>query len=144
MTTNPNDLVPARSNPGEDTTPAAANPCAAAGPNAAAGRGRRSCSIEGCENKHRTRGWCHMHHQRWRVHGDPECVQLMMPSGPLLTLLDVQPGPLTRLGGRDRKVVYRARKTGRMSERVADRIAVEHLGLTLVEIYGWDYDEGAA
>jgi hypothetical protein len=31
MTTNPNDLVPARSNPDEDATPAAANPCATAG-----------------------------------------------------------------------------------------------------------------
>lgn len=31
----------------------------------------RKCSIEGCENKHRARGWCNMHHQRWIKHGDP-------------------------------------------------------------------------
>ena len=33
MTTNPNDLVPARITSGEVATPAVANPCAAAGPN---------------------------------------------------------------------------------------------------------------
>ena len=31
MTTNPDSLAPIRSNPGEDATPAVANPCAAAG-----------------------------------------------------------------------------------------------------------------
>jgi len=36
MTTNPNDLVPARSNPGEDATPAGTNPCVPAGSNSAA------------------------------------------------------------------------------------------------------------
>lgn len=29
------------------------------------------CTIEGCEGKHHSRGWCHLHYKRWRKHGDP-------------------------------------------------------------------------
>lgn len=31
----------------------------------------RTCSIEGCEKKAVTRGWCAAHYERWRQHGDP-------------------------------------------------------------------------
>lgn len=27
------------------------------------------CSIDGCEKKHKARGWCNMHYTRWRRHG---------------------------------------------------------------------------
>lgn len=30
-----------------------------------------TCSIEGCAKKAFGRGWCHMHWNRWRRHGDP-------------------------------------------------------------------------
>ena len=29
------------------------------------------CSIDRCEKPSRTRGWCGMHYQRWKAHGDP-------------------------------------------------------------------------
>lgn len=32
---------------------------------------RRVCSIPGCEKPSRARGWCMMHHRRWRIHGSP-------------------------------------------------------------------------
>lgn len=33
---------------------------------------RTTCSIEGCTKAGRiTRGWCSMHYQRWKAHGDP-------------------------------------------------------------------------
>ena len=33
---------------------------------------RTTCSIEGCTKVGRiTRGWCSMHYQRWKAHGDP-------------------------------------------------------------------------
>lgn len=31
----------------------------------------KRCSIHGCVKKARSRGWCPMHYQRWREHGDP-------------------------------------------------------------------------
>jgi hypothetical protein len=31
----------------------------------------RTCSIEGCGNIHRTKGWCAKHYQRWFKYGDP-------------------------------------------------------------------------
>lgn len=31
----------------------------------------RVCSVEGCGRPHYARGWCAMHYQRWRNHGDP-------------------------------------------------------------------------
>jgi hypothetical protein len=29
------------------------------------------CSIEGCNDDSRKRGWCEFHYERWRRHGDP-------------------------------------------------------------------------
>ena len=31
----------------------------------------RICSIEGCGKPVQGRGWCSLHYQRWRFHGDP-------------------------------------------------------------------------
>src|SRR4051812_41783929 len=39
----------------------------------------RTCSIDGCENRHEARGWCCKHYDRWKRHGDP----LHEPSHPM-------------------------------------------------------------
>lgn len=31
----------------------------------------KHCSIEGCDYKHYSKGWCNIHYQRWFRHGDP-------------------------------------------------------------------------
>ena len=31
----------------------------------------KTCGIDGCEKRHEARGFCIMHYQRWRKHGDP-------------------------------------------------------------------------
>ena len=31
----------------------------------------KTCNIDGCEKRHYARGFCRMHHARWRRHGDP-------------------------------------------------------------------------
>lgn len=32
----------------------------------------RTCSVEGCERKHKARGWCYAHWKRWWNHGTVE------------------------------------------------------------------------
>jgi hypothetical protein len=36
------------------------------------------CSIPDCSDRHYARGWCQVHYQRWRKHGDPRVV---LPGG---------------------------------------------------------------
>ena len=37
----------------------------------------RTCSVEECDQKHRSRGWCRVHYERWRRTGDPLNVLLV-------------------------------------------------------------------
>jgi hypothetical protein len=30
----------------------------------------KSCAVDGCDGQAKSRGWCHAHYQRWRLHGD--------------------------------------------------------------------------
>lgn len=44
-------------------------------------RGRLPCSIAGCGNQSRSRGWCAKHYERWRAHGDPTKLMLRERTG---------------------------------------------------------------
>ena len=43
----------------------------------------RVCSIDGCDNVHAARGWCHKHYMRWRRWGDPEMIDPRLRPGVL-------------------------------------------------------------
>lgn len=36
---------------------------------------RAPCAIDGCDRPHKARGWCVVHYERWRRHGDPTAGQ---------------------------------------------------------------------
>lgn len=38
----------------------------------------RTCTVDGCENRHRCKGYCDKHYQRWRKHGDPLHAQVQV------------------------------------------------------------------
>lgn len=40
---------------------------------------QRTCSVEGCSNPHKARGYCLMHYQRFMKHGDPLAVLIKLP-----------------------------------------------------------------
>lgn len=35
------------------------------------GQAVKPCAIDGCKKRHIARGWCQMHYQRWKKHGNP-------------------------------------------------------------------------
>ena len=68
-----------------------------------------------------------------------------LDSGPLVDAVLARGVPLTQvLDDTERRLFYRARQSGRITDVAADRLAVKALGLTLDELYGYDWDEEAA
>ena len=55
----------------------------------------RTCSIDGCEGKHRARGWCAFHYKRWARFGDPLAVPEFRNKGKICTECD---RPAVKLG----------------------------------------------
>lgn len=49
----------------------------------------RICSVDDCEKPAHARGWCPMHYQRWRQHGDPS-VNLKPIGTPLRVRFDLK------------------------------------------------------
>lgn len=43
------------------------------------------CSIVGCERLYAAKGFCHLHYNRWKRHGDPLVARRMTPRGTSLT-----------------------------------------------------------
>lgn len=48
---------------------------------------QRICSVDGCGNPHKARGWCKAHHARWKRHGDPQGKGYFTPRGEPLAFL---------------------------------------------------------
>ena len=57
------------------------------------------CSIEGCEDDSRKRGWCEFHYDRWSRHGDP------LAGGPRQAVKNPDPLGRCRIEGCENKAV---------------------------------------
>ena len=128
-----------------------------------------TCSIEGCNDAHRARGWCNSHYARWRDHGDPEAVSTrhMVDAQPIIERVQKRGGISVVLGiddnqrsgnqplddrepsTKDRDIKRLSRQWHRMVERGelsidgADKFCIRVLGLNPALVYGqecWDVE----
>lgn len=60
---------------------------------------RATCSLEGCNRERLSRGWCKVHYERWRRHGDIHATRPARPKTPPIELImrrvSMMPGPLS-------------------------------------------------
>lgn len=109
----------------------------------------RRCAVAGCDRPRHARGWCGRHYSRWRYHGDPTGggpevrVLARLDPAPLADAIARSGRSVTLLSDSDRRAWHEAVAAGRVSDLVADRVAVRVLGRTLDEIYGPDWDQAA-
>ena len=105
-----------------------------------------SCSVEDCDGKVSARTWCEKHYYRWYRHGDLDYFPpVWLDAGPLVTAVESRGITVFgKVSESDRRAWYRAKRSGRVSDRIADRLAVKLLRMTLDELYGYDWDEVAA
>lgn len=68
---------------------------------------KATCKVTGCDAPVRNvRGWCNLHYQRWRRHGDPTVTLTMMgrpPGERFWSKVEKTPGCWIWNGGRDRE-----------------------------------------
>jgi len=113
-----------------------------------------TCSINGCERKAASRGWCGMHYARWQRHGDPTKVLYTEREGGLASIRAPkgQRGictvdgceALRRAYGYCTKHYYRFRSTGdplglKIAEQGTGSISSE--GYRKIKIEGKSYAE---
>jgi hypothetical protein len=62
-----------------------------------------------------------------------------LPAEPLVKLLSARGTPYALFSDQnDRRAYHRAKETGKITEQMADRLAIKGLGLSLEEVYGFD------
>lgn len=70
--------------------------------------------------------------------------RIYLDTAPLIAAIGGRGIPVVQvLADADRRAFARAKKTGRISDALADRIAITAVGLTLEEVYGPSWDEEA-
>jgi hypothetical protein len=70
---------------------------------------------------------------------------VMLDAGPLLDAIELRGVSTLKLfDDTDRRAYHRAKKSGRITDVMADRLAIRALRLTLEEVYGPSYDTVAA
>jgi hypothetical protein len=61
---------------------------------------------------------------------------------PLVEAFATRKTNMSSLPAAARRAMYRAKRTGTITETMADLLAVKHLNLTLEEVYGFDWEQG--
>ena len=104
------------------------------------------CSVDDCGRDVWARTWCKTHYDRWRRTGELDYFPpIWLDAEPLIVAVERRGLPLKgRLDESDRRAYGRAKQSGRVTDLIADRLAVRLLSMTLDELYGYDYDGVAA
>lgn len=92
----------------------------------------KTCTIDGCNNKHKARGWCHTHYERWRNTGDPLSPSRRGRGRPAMTYGDTkkcglctETKPIGEYYSRPDGWVYKNCKKCVNAKRIAKRIEQE-------------------
>jgi hypothetical protein len=108
-----------------------------------------TCHVDGCSRPIKGRGLCNTHHKHYRRKGWPmpceprQGTSPMLDARPLIDTVVATGQSVYRLwpDRSDVKAFHRAKTSGRVSEAVADRLAVRGLGRTVDEVYGYRLEE---
>src|SRR4051812_20050425 len=99
----------------------------------------RTCSVDGCDNRHYGHGYCAAHSRRWRLYGDPTasapCYTRPFPLAPLTAFVPGSHLHQADVLGIEPKQLSRFKEYGALTVARADELA-NRVGYHPAEIWG--------